>query len=49
MVEADKFLSLSLEQLVELISSDELLVPSKEKVSKLKIDYCFILLLGNKI
>jgi len=36
-VEADEFLSLSSEQLVKLISNDELTVPSEEKVSKLKL------------
>lgn len=32
MVEGDEFLSLSSEQVVKLISSDELTVPSEEKV-----------------
>lgn len=34
-VEGDEFLSLSSEQVVKLISSDELTVPSEEKVGKL--------------
>lgn len=37
MVEGDEFLSLSSDQVVKLISSDELTVPSEEKVWKLKI------------
>lgn len=36
-VEGDEFLSLSSEQVVKLISSDELTVPSEEKVRRLKI------------
>ncbi|KAL4143473.1 hypothetical protein QTP88_005802 [Uroleucon formosanum] len=36
-IEADDFLSLSSEKVVKLISSDDLSVPSEEKVSKLKL------------
>lgn len=37
MVEGDEFLSLSSDQVIKLISSDELTVPSEDKVGKLKI------------
>jgi len=44
-VDGDEILSLSSEQMVKLISSDKLVVPSEEKVSKLKlinvIFYCW--------
>lgn len=44
MVEGDEFLTLSSEQVVKLISSDELTVPSEEKVGKPYINnYCYIL------
>ena len=36
-IEGDEFLSLSSDQVVKLISSDELAVPYEEKVSKLKL------------
>jgi len=36
-IKGDDFLSLSSEEVVKLISSDELAVPSEEKVSKPKL------------
>jgi len=36
-VEGDEFLSLSSEQVIKLISSDKLIIPSEEKVGKIKL------------
>lgn len=36
-VQFDEFLSLSFEEVIKLISYDDLFVPSEEKVSKLKL------------
>lgn len=41
-VEGDEFLSLSSEQVVKLISSDELTVPSEEKVGYYLLENCYI-------
>jgi len=36
-VDGDEFLSLSSEQMIELISSDKLSIPSEEKIGELKL------------